>query len=75
MKRAIEIVDGFIERVEAELSRNREYFSKTDANNIYDAEYRNMLLDIHDKYIRKLALLGEVKRALENAQYDGEDRA
>lgn len=72
MKKAIEIVDGFIKKIDDEISRNVESYRKTDATSVFDFEYRKLLAGLHETYMRKLTVLEEVKRALQEA-YRNED--
>lgn len=66
MERALEIINEMIRKVDKEIDENRKRFEKTNPNNIYDQDYRKMLLDIHARNMNKYMTLCDVKRAFED---------
>lgn len=75
MEKAIKIVEGFIARLNRELDENRASYARTKADSIFDADYRRMLENIHNRTMSKLIVLEDVKRALDVAMMDEEAKA
>ena len=68
MKKAIEIVKGMITRVNTELYDVQERYRRTRPDSIYDASYRKVLEQMHDRLIAKSIVLEDVVRELEKAE-------
>ena len=68
MKKAIEIVEAMIAKVNTELHEVQEKYKGTRPDSIYDASYRKLLEQMHDRLITKTIVLEDVERELEKAE-------
>ena len=68
MKKAIEIVKGMIAKVNAELYDVQNSYKRTRPDSIYDASYRKVLEQMHDRLIAKSIALEDVIREMEKAE-------
>ena len=68
MKKAIEIVEAMIAKVNNELHDVQEKFKGTRPDSVYDARYRELLVQMHDRLITKTVVLEDVVRELEKAE-------
>lgn len=68
MKKAIEIVKGMIAKVNAELYDVQNRYKRTRPDSIYDASYRKVLEQTHDRLIAKSIVLEDVIREMEKAE-------
>ena len=60
MKKAIEIVEAMIAKVNTELHEVQEKYKGTRPDSIYDASYRKVLEQMHDRLIAKSIVLEDV---------------
>lgn len=75
MEKAIKIVEEFIAKVNENLMKDAESYGRTKADNIFDAHYRKMLEEFHDRNLTRLTLLDDLKRELEKAVMDEEAKS
>lgn len=68
MNNAIEIVKGMIAKIDAELDAVQNNYKSTRPDSIYDASYRKMLEQMHDRLIVKTIALKDVVGELEKAE-------
>lgn len=68
MKKAIEIVEAMLAKVNNELHDVQEKYKGTRPDSIYDASYRKLLEQMHDRLIAKSIVLEDVVRELEKAE-------
>jgi len=68
MEKAIKIVKGMIAKVNTELHDVQERYKGTRPDSIYDASYRKVLEQMHDRLIAKSIVLEDVVRELEKAE-------
>lgn len=68
MKKAIEIVNGMISKIHAEMDDVQGNYKRTSPNSIYDVGYRKVLEQMHDRLITKAIVLEDVVRELERAE-------
>lgn len=68
MKKAIEIVEAMIAKTNEELDEVQVKYSRTRPDSIYDASYRKLLEQMHDRLITKTVVLEDVARELERAE-------
>lgn len=68
MKRAIEIVEAMIAKTNEELDDVQVKYGKTRPDSVYDARYRELLVQMHDRLISKTIVLEDVARELEKAE-------
>ena len=61
MEKAIKIVEEMKEKCHAELDRLYDCYSRTRPLSIYDASYREMLVQMKDREMVKLNLLKELE--------------
>lgn len=67
MKKAIEIVRGMVAEVNKEMDGVQFNYSNTRPDSIYDAGYRKLLEQMHDRLIIKSVVLNDVLRELNKA--------
>ena len=68
MRRAIEIVEAMIAKVNEELDEVQVKYGRTRPDSVYDARYRELLVQMHDRLISKTVVLEDVARELEKAE-------
>lgn len=68
MRRAIEIVEAMIAKVNGELDEVQVKYSRTNPNSIYDVGYRRLLEQMHDRLIAKSIVLEDVAKEMERAE-------
>lgn len=68
MKKAIEIVEAMLAKVNNELHDVQEKYKGTKPDSIYDARYRELLVQMHDRLMSKTIVLEDVERELEKAE-------
>ena len=68
MNKAIEIVKGMIAKVNAEMDDVQSNYKRTRPDSIYDANYRKVLEQMHDRLIAKTIVLEDVVKELERAE-------